>query len=181
MTKHDVKLICIKNSIKNYTINDDLSIDVDGNVDFSYGNLWYIPLKFRNVSGNFNVYSNELESLQGAPDFVGGYFSCHHNNLSTLEFVPKEIAGNFNCSHNDIVNLNHFPEKIGKYIYIASNLEFVEDENFYKRLYSILESDNYPVYNTLEKVCSMLIDSIGFRKWAVAIQRKKTIKEIINS
>lgn len=180
MTEKDINLICIKNGIKNYTINEDLSIDVDGNVDFSYGNLWHIPVKFRNVSGNFNVYSNELESLHGAPEYVGGDFNCSHNNISSLEFVPKEIGGSFNCCHNEIVNLSHFPEKIARYIYIAYNDEMIEDSEYFSRIYSLLEKDEYPMYNTMEKVCSMLERSSAFRRWAIGKERVKTITEIIN-
>jgi hypothetical protein len=46
--------ICKEYKIKNYTINDDLSIDVDGDVDLSNKSLIKIPIKFRKVSGNFH-------------------------------------------------------------------------------------------------------------------------------
>jgi hypothetical protein len=35
----EIHKICKKYGIKNYTINDDLSIDVDGHVDLSSTNL----------------------------------------------------------------------------------------------------------------------------------------------
>ena len=41
-------------NVENYTINDDLSVDVSGVVDLSGKSLIMIPVKFRNVSGNFD-------------------------------------------------------------------------------------------------------------------------------
>jgi len=47
-----------------YTINDDGSIDVDGEVDLSRKKLTKIPFKFRNVSGGFYCNNNQLTSLK---------------------------------------------------------------------------------------------------------------------
>ena len=54
--------ICEKYGIKNYTINDDGSIDVDSDVYLNGSNLTQIPLKFNKVTGDFYCYNNSLLS-----------------------------------------------------------------------------------------------------------------------
>ena len=66
-SRQDIDSICQKYGIKNYTINEDGSIDVDGDVDLSNRKLIELPLKFRNVNGNFYCSWNELTSLEGFP------------------------------------------------------------------------------------------------------------------
>ena len=65
------------NSIKNYTINDDMSIDVDGDVTIYNNNQDTLPLKFNNVSGDFILISTRLISLKGCPNYIGGEWSAH--------------------------------------------------------------------------------------------------------
>jgi hypothetical protein len=113
--------ICKRYNIKNYTINDDLSIDVDDNVILSHSNLKDIPLKFNHVTGYFSCDTNKLTSLIGCPDFVDGYFSCMNNNLSTLEYLPKSIGGDFYCSRNYLTSLQHLPKNIGDVISCSNN------------------------------------------------------------
>ena len=66
----------LRYGIKNYTINNDGSIDVDGNVKLSRINLTNLPFKFGKISGNFYCSNNLLTSLEGAPTSVGGEFYC---------------------------------------------------------------------------------------------------------
>jgi hypothetical protein len=77
--------ICKKFGIKNYTINPDGSIDVDGDVDLNNRGLSKLPLKFGIVSANFYCYNNRLTTLEGSPREVGGNFDCHNNQLTSLE------------------------------------------------------------------------------------------------
>ena len=79
----EIRSICEKYEIKNYTINPDGSVDVDGEVKLTR-KLNYstkLPLKFGKVSGNFRISHNNLISLVGSPKEVGGYFSCYDNQL----------------------------------------------------------------------------------------------------
>jgi len=62
--------------IENYTINDDGTVDVDGDVNISNKNLTEIPIQFGKVNGNFWCNNNELTTLKGVPRIVGGIFSC---------------------------------------------------------------------------------------------------------
>ena len=129
-----IKRILTKFKIKNYTINPDGSIDVNGNVNISHKKLTKIPFKFGKVSGdfycsynqltslegcpsevggNFNCSNNILTSLVGCPSEVGGYFSCHNNQLTSLEGCPLEVGRSFNCSDNQLTSLEGCPSEIG--------------------------------------------------------------------
>jgi len=112
-TRDEVIQVCNIYEIKNYTINDDLSIDVDGDIGITFQNLEYLPIKFNYVSGVFVCFFNELVSLKGSPKTVGGYFDCSYNNLKTLEESPKTVGGYFGCSYNKLTDLEHLPEVSG--------------------------------------------------------------------
>ena len=69
MTTSEIHNICGKYKIENYTINDDMSISVDGYVDLSDKNLKSIPITFKEVSGYFSCHNNQLTSLEYSPLF----------------------------------------------------------------------------------------------------------------
>jgi hypothetical protein len=96
-----VAKICRKYGIKNWSINSDGLVDVDGEVDLSVDGLKKIPLKFGEVTGGFLCWDNELTSLEGAPHTVG-YFVCNLNQLTSLEFAPKKVRNYFDCRNNNI-------------------------------------------------------------------------------
>ena len=108
-----IEEICEKYGIKNYTINDDGSVDVDGLVDLSNEVLTEIPLNFNKVQGEFSCASNNLTDLKGSPKWVGGSFYCNHNNLTTLSGSPESVGGHFNCSNNKLTTLEGSPKSIG--------------------------------------------------------------------
>jgi hypothetical protein len=107
-----VDFICRKYGIKNYTINKDGSVDVNGDVDIRRKGLTEIPLKFRNVSGNFFCNDNQLTSLEGAPQSVNN-FDCSYNKLNTLEGSPQSVNGDFSCFSNKLTSLEGSPKSIG--------------------------------------------------------------------
>ncbi len=136
------RLICSKYGIKNYTINSDGSIDVNGNVDLSMKYLTSLPLKFNRVTGNFKCIglyweSNaKLTTLEGSPRIVGGDFLCSQNQLTSLEGAPEEVGGNFQCIYNELTSLQGAPKKVGGDFYCEYNrltsLEGAPDEvNFF--------------------------------------------------
>jgi hypothetical protein len=61
-SKVDIDSICEKYGITNYTINDDGSIDVDGDVNLSCKNLTKLPLKFRDGNLVANPFDIKFES-----------------------------------------------------------------------------------------------------------------------
>ena len=122
-----------KNHNLNYTINDDGTVDIVGDVNINKSKDGKFPIKFGRVSGNFicNCYnnyklttleggptyvggnydcsSNELTSLLGAPAKVEGYFDCRKNKLTTLEGGPTYVGGRYNCSQNELTSLQGAP------------------------------------------------------------------------
>ncbi len=122
--------ICKEFNIKNYVINPDGSISVDGNVDLSpsgrshqsfRNSLEKLPLKFKEVSGYFDCSYSKLTSLEDCPKKVGGNFFCNHNNLTSLEGCPEVIGGNLFCSSNQIISFDGLPEFWEKGIDIVGN------------------------------------------------------------
>jgi len=111
-TREEVIQVCEKYEIENYTINDDLSIDIDGNVNLYYRRLEYLPLKFNYVSGYFGCPENQLETLEGCPQRVGGSFDCDYNQLETLKGSPQTVGGYFNCYRNELKTLEGSPQTV---------------------------------------------------------------------
>jgi hypothetical protein len=107
-----ISLICEKYNITNYTINDDGSIDVNGNVDLYYIELTELPLIFNKVTGYFDCGRNNLTSLKGSPVWVGGNFNCNYNRLPSLEFSPDYVGGWFDCCDNLLTD-NYCDTEIG--------------------------------------------------------------------
>ena len=95
----NIKAWCDEMGIKNYTINSQGEIDVDGDVNLYKKNFKELPYKFGEVSGNFNVDNNKnLKTLKNCPNKVGGFFNCSLNpQLDLLEDCPKRIGGDFYC------------------------------------------------------------------------------------
>jgi len=110
-----IKEICEKYGIQNYTINNDGSIDIDGNVDLYYRNLTELPLRFNYVSGYFSCNNNKLTSLLGSPKSVGGNFYCDNNELTSLKGGPQSVGGHFDCGYNQISSLEGGPQSVGDF------------------------------------------------------------------
>ena len=107
-----ISLICKKYNIKNYTINGDGSIDVNGSVNLYNKGLTELPLVFNKVSGYFDCGRNKLTSLKGCPRWVGGYFYCTNNNLTSLGFGPDYVGSFFSCQYNNLTD-NYSETEIG--------------------------------------------------------------------
>ena len=98
---NNIDLELLKSCVKGtYTINDDGSIDVDGNVTLSSKKLTKIPFNFGKVSGNVYCHNNQLTTLKGAPNNVGGCFDCTDNKLTSLKGAPNTVGGSFYCYDN---------------------------------------------------------------------------------
>jgi hypothetical protein len=122
----DIAAICAKYGIKNYTINPDGSVSVDGSVFLHQKGLTKLPVKFKEVSGDFWCDFNSLTSLEGCPERVGGSFTCSNNNLTSLEGCPKYVNGNFWCNINNIYTFEGIPDftHIGGGFYCYDNLVY---------------------------------------------------------
>jgi len=114
--------------IKHYTISENLSVDVDGDVWLVNRGLTKFPFQFREVAGNFMCPCNSLTSLKYAPMIVGMRFYCHVNELTSLQYAPSYVGGSFWCSHNNLTSVKYLPDYIGGDIKLGDNpFEITED------------------------------------------------------
>ena len=100
--KEEIKKWLNSMGIDKYTINDDLTVDVDGDVYIIRKQLFGIPIQFGKVSGNFVCSYNYFVTLKGSPEYVGGNFDCSANNIISLKGRPKYIDGEFCSFWNDL-------------------------------------------------------------------------------
>ena len=121
MTRLEIHRICAKYGILQYTINDDMSISVEGDVNLSGRKLTQIPIKFKEVGGYFSCSGNQLTSLEGCPETVGGGFNCYGNQLTSLKYCPGTVGGDFSCSNNHLTSLKYCPETVGGDFYCGHN------------------------------------------------------------
>ena len=101
-TSIDIEAIekwCEKMEIKNYTINSQGEIDVNGSVDLSRKNFKELPYKFGIVTRHFNISNNKnLISLKNCPDYVPQNFYCDQcPQLDSLVGCPKQVMNDFYC------------------------------------------------------------------------------------
>jgi len=112
-TYKDTKMWLDWLKIKNYTIQDDLSVDIDGDLMIASRSLKYLGVQFGHVSGHCSIARNSLASLKGSPKKVEGVFTCSNNKLKSLEFCPNEVNKSFFCKNNLIANFDHLPIHVG--------------------------------------------------------------------
>ena len=120
-SRRDIDLMCKKYRIGNYTINEDGTIDVDGDVNLYNKGLTELPLKFGKVSGNFSCPNNNLTSLEGSPSSVGGYFHCYNNQLKSLSGISKYISGNIDCRYNELRDVKGIKDGWRGEFYVVGN------------------------------------------------------------
>lgn len=91
--------------ISNFTVNKDLTVDVDGSVDCSHRSLTKFPFKFGRVMGGFDCSSNQLTTLEGAPKFVLMEFIAIGNQLTNLIGGPVRVNGRYDVTFNHLGSL----------------------------------------------------------------------------
>jgi hypothetical protein len=115
--------LCYQYDIFDYRINDDGSIDVQGDVNFVRRNPGGIlVLDFNVVYGSFDCSQNNITSFIGAPKLVTGNFNCSFSKLTSLEYSPIRVDGNFICLGNRLTNLIGSPFEVGGYFSCNRNL-----------------------------------------------------------
>lgn len=115
-----------KYGVKNYTINSNGSVDVNGDVDLSNLDLKEIPIRFDRVTGYFDLFNNNLGSLRNSPYYVGDSFYCSNNKLTSLKGSPQEVVGSFICSVNNLKSIEGMPLEIGGDFNISGNKNLKE-------------------------------------------------------
>jgi len=121
--EYGIHKICKQYNIRNYTINNDGSIDVSEFTNLSEKRLMKLPLKFNKITNGSDFYCsyNDLTSLKGSPVEVDGGFFCGQNNLTSFKYAPKIIRYSFNCSNNKINSFEYFPSYIGDLFVCLNN------------------------------------------------------------
>jgi len=87
-----------------YKINPDLTIDVYGVIMMDNMNIGEFPeyIQFNKADDTFSLTNTKLHTLRGCPREVGTNFYCDSNNLTSLEYAPEKIHGNLYMSRNNI-------------------------------------------------------------------------------
>ena len=112
-TKEEIENWLNQYAIEKYTINDNLTVDVNESVDISFKSLTKIPIKFNKIKGSFDCSNNKLTSLKGCPEFLSNYFKCSTNKLESLEYSPEEVGGYYDCHENsELTSLKYSPNKV---------------------------------------------------------------------
>jgi hypothetical protein len=134
-TKSDIIKWLHEYHIENYTINDDLTVDVDNDVNLSDKNLYEILIQFGVINGNFWCNHNKLTSFQGCPVEVRGDFYCFGNKITNFKDCPRIIEGDFNCMNNHLNSISDLNSTIlGFFIhsyYCTEPYEIKEIHNYY--------------------------------------------------
>lgn len=129
-SNESIQHICKELDIKNYTINSDFSIDVDGDVSLYRGlsdnKLTELPLTFNKVSGSFNCSGNKLTSLKGSPREVGKNFLCSFNLLKSLSDGPLIVNNKFQCGDNLLTKLDMIPKEVGELSCMNNKIDTLE-------------------------------------------------------
>lgn len=149
-----------ENRVLRYTINDDLSVDVDGDVDISNNPISYyhndksyntIPCKFNNISGYFDCSHNQLSSFENFPNSVGSDLRADHNSFTSLDGFKTSVGDRLDITHNLIesvtnlngMNLDNVDLSSNPIKHISS--EVINMSNFE----DISTFDNTPIYDLL--------------------------------
>jgi len=129
-TKEEVSGWLNEMEINNYTINENLKVDVAGDVNLDSRELTEIPVQFGKVSGNFSCHINELTSLKGSPEFVGGDFGCCLNQLTSLQGCPEFVGG----EHFDYAGNNKFKNELPNKMNFEQIKKYNESEKLAEKL-----------------------------------------------
>jgi hypothetical protein len=159
MNREHIEHFCERYRIEKYTINDDLSIDVDGSVDLSNSFITHLSVQFNKISGDFNIRHNFLTRLKGCPRIVGGVFDCSFNNLSDLKFGPYIVTGDYICHTNELINIDDAPINVKKFY--CSRLDIPGTEYYFDPTKGI--------------------SMTNYKEYIMQVNRSKKIKSILNS
>jgi len=101
-TKDEIEVWLVSIHKNNYTINDNLTVDIHQPVKFLPNNLKQgkIPVKFNIADSSFDVSMCRLLSLVGCPNHVTTHFSCSQNNLRSFEGGPTFVGGDYTAHSN---------------------------------------------------------------------------------
>lgn len=103
-------------NIKNYTINSDETIDVDGSVNLSFKNIHKLEIQFNKVMGNFSISGNPLTTMKGFPKYIEGILNCNLTCLETLEYFPEYVGDYSFLNYLDLKSLDGYTGSFNKLV-----------------------------------------------------------------
>lgn len=86
------------NGVTNFTINDDNSVDVDGDLILDGLRYRKLPVNFKSVTGTVSLAGAMLTTLEGLPDEINGDFNASAMNLDTTNGFPMKVHGDCHLS-----------------------------------------------------------------------------------
>lgn len=127
-SRREISKKCEILKIRNFRIDSDGAVSVNGDVNlhdlysqkFAYERLYgkyytdgnlSLPIKFKEIKGDFRIGNSSLGTLYGCPQMVYGDFDCSYNHLQSLEYCPQKVGGSFNFSRNFIYNFDGLPSE----------------------------------------------------------------------
>lgn len=134
----------IDQEISNYTINDDNTVSVDGDLELIGLRYKQLPVTFKEVTGDIKITGGMLANLQGLPKEINGHLSIasadnitligaprrvggldiHGTILTTFTSSPiREITGDVTLTAMNLTNLMGLPAEISGSLTINSNYE----------------------------------------------------------
>ena len=133
--KKRVKTQCDKLRIKNYTINSDGTVDVNGDLNIyliqeniKKGERHNILINFNKINGDVDINIQWWKAGRAGQlrlpftfNEVTGNFHANHNMLETLIGCPKKVGGCFDVRSNRLKTLEGSPETVGDYFSATSN------------------------------------------------------------
>lgn len=107
--KKDISQWLLKYHIENFIIQDDLTVDVNQDVEIkndSQQKIQHLPIQFGEIKGDFLLNGLGLNTLKGCPHSVLGDFNVSHNELTHLDYFPKIIKNSIYLSYNKLTTVD---------------------------------------------------------------------------
>jgi len=120
----------VKHDVQNFVIDPNTNeVDVDGDVFMDIDDIKKLPVKFRKVTGSFNIAGSDIETLEGCPQIVGRHFDCSETDIKSFEHGPQQVGGAYkaeNCSY--LASLKGLPRVVPGLLHLggASNVSTLE-------------------------------------------------------
>jgi hypothetical protein len=144
-----------------WTLTPEGKIDVVGTVNCSSQKIRKFPVKFGKIigKGNFTAEWSEIETLEGAPDFLMSYFSVNGCNLlKTLEHCPLQTSKIYFSGCRNLESLIDLPVN-------SDSLSFDKQNKLDKNLLDLMLEQK-------KLLDDSMIDWSTFRKTVLSLEKR---------
>lgn len=129
MNQQEIEKWLDKYNIKNYTIQPDGVVDVNGDIDLNGFTEESILVQFGTVTGSFDLgQATAITSFKGAPRIVGEHCYCDTSTMSSLEGIPKSIGGDvsfFKTNIKSLSGIDKLVNQIDGMVYLDENTSHI--------------------------------------------------------